>query len=572
MKTVLGVLAGCLVATHVAAADPALHWPFDFDPSIAADPTGTGAKIATGNATYPLMPLDRMTPLVSDAVTLYYWPETAAMLERLRINATAAPMTWPLTTAMCTAHAAFSIPTILTANPTATCTAADASIRADLTDLGACQDVEFPELYVLAYDPANAEAQTDNIVDMIGQAGQAWTHAAAPQQGLLPDDWIPTMRVILDKLRNDALVAHLTTAHQSYDSAISALAANSTCFDPTAAAQLTASLQALDAELDARSAYLAQIAAAGTATANQENVCLAAQSRVRNPLTYPTLTRAEREWLAFWVGGTYWRMRGGGLIPLPGTQDARWYFVDQAYSQLGSMLGGQDGIDVAFQLYLPLLLIGWSDWQDMGNAPGADKYDDLVSMSSRGEQQVDGGASLLSGRGYTTLDLTVGGLQMGPGYYRGYYPMQGDTYAQELEPQPPYSDGICGPTCIGEFSMGASMMLGLAHTLLDGKATGQPPTVTLCQNAVCGDDGCGGSCGTCGGGLTCTAGQCVGAYVDAGIDAPSGVPSDASTGPGNGETGSPPGGCCQTSTSGGPYGAVALVGFVALCWRRRRRR
>lgn len=34
-----------------------------------------------------------------------------------------------------------------------------------------------------------------------------------------------------------------------------------------------------------------------------------------------------------------------------------------------------------------------------------------------------------------------------------------------------------------------------------------------CANKVCGDDGCGGSCGTCGQGLTCSAGACVGGCV-----------------------------------------------------------
>ncbi|RZO58168.1 MAG: hypothetical protein EVA89_19835, partial [Sandaracinaceae bacterium] len=32
--------------------------------------------------------------------------------------------------------------------------------------------------------------------------------------------------------------------------------------------------------------------------------------------------------------------------------------------------------------------------------------------------------------------------------------------------------------------------------------------VPACEGLACGDDGCGGSCGTCGDGLTCRVGRC----------------------------------------------------------------
>lgn len=182
--------------------------------------------------------------------------------------------------------------------------------------------------------------------------------------------------------------------------------------------------------------------------------------------------------------------------------------------------------------------------RDMGNTPGQeDKYNDLVRMAERGETQVAGVVDLLEGRGYDALDVTVSGLLMGPGYFRGYFPNPGFRYAAQLLPQPPYSDGISFPTTIGEFSFGASVGVGLSHVLLGGKPSGQAP-VPLCQNATCGDDGCGGSCGTCGDGLTCSAGQCVGAGADAGAG------DDAGNGNGNNGDDDPSEapGCCQSST------------------------
>jgi MYXO-CTERM domain-containing protein len=599
------VVVVALSTTAAPASAGPQHWPFSFDVSIAADPAGTGQKIAQGDATYPLLPVSRMATLQSGPVTLYVWPEVAAMLQRAEASATAPPMTWPTTPKMCVAHAGFTIPPLLVANPSAACSAADTSIRQALADLGACADVEQPELYALAYDPSNARQTCGSIEDMIGQAGEAWSHAPAPQVGLLPSDWVTTLRVVLDKIRHDPLAQHVTTAKASYAQALGLLSANAACFQAAPLATVTTGLQTLTGELGAAAAYLEQLKTTGEATRTQEEVCLAAKSRVRQVLTYPSLTRPEREFVAFWLGGTYWRMRGGGLIPLGATQDARWYFVNVAFSQIGKMVGGQDGVDAAFQLYLPLLGTGWSDWQDMGNGPGADKYDDLVSMTARGETQVHGATTLLAQRGYDTLDLTAGGLQMGPGYYRGYYPLQDFRYAAEMLPQPPYSDGISWPTAIGEFTVGASMGLGLAHVLLDGVDTKQPPTANLCANRACGDDGCGGSCGTCATGKTCTAGQCVvpsscapscagktcgddgcggscGACSGGASSGSAPPPSDAGAAAAappdttsSAPTGTSAGGCgCRSAGEGGAIplaGAGFFAVFAALNARRRRR-
>jgi hypothetical protein len=40
-------------------------------------------------------------------------------------------------------------------------------------------------------------------------------------------------------------------------------------------------------------------------------------------------------------------------------------------------------------------------------------------------------------------------------------------------------------------------------------ATSPPPCTPACAGNVCGDDGCGGSCGSCGTGQLCAAGACV---------------------------------------------------------------
>lgn len=558
------VLALLVASTGVAVAAP--HWTFEFDPSHAAKPAEVGAQIQSGNTSYPEMPTSRLVPLVSDDVTLYFWPQTADLLERMHAAVSTPPMAWPLTSTTCLAHEAFAPAQLdaLATMATSDCTAADARLRADLADVGACKDVEFPELYVLAYSPSDARDNTNSLVNMIGSAGEALTHAGPPPQGLLPDDFIPTLRTVLQKLRHDALATHLSSAKTKYTAALGELTAHAACFDTTAAQALMTRLTAMSTELDAQTTLLATQTSAGMAASAQELTCLAASARTRPALPFPSLTRAEREWIAYWLGGIYWRMRGGGLIPLGSTNDARLYFTNNAMSQIGRMLGGDDGAGIAFDLYLPLVLQGWGEWMDMGTTPNQeDKYYDLVKMSARGEYQVHGAAGKLAAKGYDTLDFTTGGIMMGAGYYRGLYPDGEFRYGAQLQPAGTYSDFLSLFTAIGELTFGADMSLGLAHTLLNGTPTNAAPTVTLCTGMQCGDDGCGGSCGTCGDGMTCSSGQCVAGGGD----------DDGGNGDGGGDDGagddggSSKSGGCSTSGNGSLGGLVLALGFLV---RRRR--
>ncbi len=75
--------------------------------------------------------------------------------------------------------------------------------------------------------------------------------------------------------------------------------------------------------------------------------------------------------------------------------------------------------------------------------------------------------------------------------------------------------------------------------------------VPMCGSNVCGDDGCGGSCGTCSGGTTCQGGQCVGGGMDSGSAMDSGAGGMDSGGGGTDSGGSVDSG---SSGEGGPAG------------------
>jgi MYXO-CTERM domain-containing protein len=597
--SVLGIGTALVLLTGVAEASKV---PVSFDPTLGAQPARTQQKLAALEAKLPAtfaLPSSLQT-VNSGTLSLSFFPETLAQLKRA--GATSGTMPWPHTPLLCAKHASFAAPaTLLAAGAPPSCSATETSVRNLLADAGVCRDVEEPERYVLSYAPAVVDDSTTGSIEaLIGLAGEGLSHHPVPN-GLLPNDWVPTLRSVLWKIRRSAVDAQIAKAHASYAQALSTLTSQSACFDAAAKTSLTTKLDELDAELVTVTAHLDALAAADLATAQHELVCMAAHSRARAALPFPSLTRNEREMIAFWLGGIYWRMRGGGLMPTGSTQRARTYFLQRPFQRIAELTGGSAiGNDLGTAIYLNIF-DGWGDWMDMGTTPGGqDLYEDLVQMTDRGRHQVadtplvpgsSSAVKYLADRGHDTTNLVTGGLDMGPCYAYALGQLNDFRYADQAPP--PYGAFIEGFTAIGEFCTGASMALGMAKTLLDGVPSGQPPA-TLCLGRTCGDDGCGGSCGSCTGGKTCSAdGACVSACVpscagktcgdsdgcggtcgscDGGSTAPpfAGAAPDAAS-----EAASPAGCGCRTTTPAGPaglsaIGAIALVA-AALGIRARRR-
>jgi hypothetical protein len=517
----------------IAEAASAAKIPFSFAPNVAANPTRTQQKLAALDAKLPAsfaLPASFVS-LTSNApagtVQLSFEPETARALERAR---TAGPgtMTWPGgTPALCTKHAAFSVPTALLAQPASqACVTVAAALREKLAAVATCREVEQPERYVLGLKPAVVnDSTTATIESLVGLAGETLSHYP-PQAGLLPDDFVTKLRSVVWKIRKAPIDAQILAARASYKDVLTTLEAQKGCFDPSARAAFVLAVSDLDAELAAATAHVANLDAAGRAAAQQDQVCLGARGRTRGALPLPALTDAERRFVAFWLGGIYWRFRGGGMIPLGSTQAARMQFLERPFRRIGEMTGGTPGEEASFRIFLNIFS-GWGEWMDMGTTPGGqDLYEDLVQMTDRGRQQVqdpatsaaglpisipisglEGAAVYLADKGYDATALLAGGLEMGPCYAYALTPLRDFRYADT--PMAPYNGTfIEGFTAMGEFCTGASIALGLANTLLDG-TKGSAPATPLCTGKQCGDDGCGGSCGTCAGGLACQAGACV---------------------------------------------------------------
>ena len=245
-------------------------------------------------------------------VQLWLWNETADVLSQT-LSSGPGSFAWPVATVMCAQHKAFTLPPLLVAGASTVCQAAYSQVRQALSNLGACRDIEQPDWYVLSAPAAQIDATTTaDMVSFIGVLGEALSHAEPLPDGLLPSGWVAELRVVLDKLRHDTLADNAAQALASYHSAVSLLSANAGCFDPSASSAAITSIGGLTTELNAAVAYLEQLKTSGDATVASELSQLAANSRARLALSYPSLTWAEREWLAFWFGGVAWRCRGDG--------------------------------------------------------------------------------------------------------------------------------------------------------------------------------------------------------------------------------------------------------------------
>jgi hypothetical protein len=531
----------------------------EFDAGLSAQPARTQQKLSQLDAKLPAtfrLPMD-FDELASapDGVT----PPTTriwltAQLKAAYLRAASSgpgAMVWPGST-RCTQHLAFMLPatTLLVSGAPGSCTSSETTVRSALAQsaIDACVDVDLPERYVmgsvvptgLSQTQLNSyvDQRTQNLESQIALAGAGLSAFPVPD-GFLPTDWVPTMRSVLWKLREGPHATRLSNARTGYTTALNTLTTNAACFDATKSAALQMQVQQLDAELSALQLQVATVIADGTARAAQQATCLATRSRTRPALPIPSLTDEEREFVAFWLGGVYWRMRGGGLLPLGSTQNARTYFARRPLREIANLANGTiTGTRAADSLYCALF-DGWGEWMDMGTtAGGQDMYEDLVQMTDRGRQQVADwtlsatGAALTNGlsnsksaeqyvreAGYSTTALYAGGLSMGPCYLYALNPMKNFVYDVPGAAQAPYGPFIDAFTAQGEFCFGAALGLGLTRSFLEGTPTNQPP-VNFCNSRQCGVDSCGVSCGTCAGSSTCnSSGMCVAPTTDAGVDA-----------------------------------------------------
>jgi uncharacterized protein (TIGR03382 family) len=559
-------------------------WPFDFDPTIAADPAGVNSRLSELAEGVPPIPAGDLAETSVGPVKLYFH---AAMLELLELAYDSGPghqayfLRDPVT---CSEHAAFSFPDLLSAGAGFSCQQAVASIEdAFGDDAQDCLRMEFPELYIQDQpvgEAAGSDLQT--LEGLISVAGEPLSHIDYVQN-LLPTGFEADVRRILKKVRRDTLMANATGRRSAYLNAQLSLSNNGSCFDPSAAASLDATIDNLIAELDVALADLDAVHNEGLAQAAADRQALWNAGRTRPELPFPSLSDAEREMIALYIGGIYWRMRGEALLAYPGMSFLEGLlYVEYPYEVLANLTGGSDGDGAGRDLFIHENW-GYADWMDIGHEPGNDKYSDLVDMAKRGKRTLTLAEPRLRNRGYDTAYFFAGGLQMGPCYYYGWDPLWDNGRFFQLGEDlldPPYMWFLQGPTAHGEFCTGAALGLGLARTLLNGKPAGPdseppppPPPPPDAGPDDAGPDDAGPEDTGPDDGSPDAGPSSSSDALDAGPDAPpvQPHPPEANAPQGNNVSGDvgDPGGCNATGSGQTPFfcGAMILLGLLS---RRRR--
>jgi hypothetical protein len=477
------LFCSCLTLFAASAAAQQNPWPFDFDPNIAADPAGVNQRLDELGQGVPPIPTGDLVPTAVGPMTLYFHE---AMLELLELAFDSGPGTqdyFERTPSQCAQHAAFSLPDGLVSSASLGCQQTEQALAAAFDDDGsACLRVEFPELYI--YDQPVGEAAVEDlktVEGLISIAGEVFTHIDYPT-GLLPASFVDDARRIIAKVRYTTLLDNLTSRRASYEGALALLQDQPSCFDAAAASTLTTTIGGLIAELDDARTGLEALHTEGLAQAATERAAVVAAGRMRTELLHPSLTDRERELLALYIGGIYWRMRGEALLNYPESGLLkRLLYTQYPYQVIADLTGGTDGADIGRDIFIHETW-GYADWMDIGRWPdGNDKYSDMVDMAKRGKRTLELAAPRLEGRGYDTAYLYAGGLQMGPCYYYGWEPLwEPNRFFQLGEDLTlPYVWFLESPTAHGEFCTGGALGLGLARTLLHGKpddgSGGTPP-------------------------------------------------------------------------------------------------
>jgi hypothetical protein len=129
------------------------------------------------------------------------------------------------------------------------------------------------------------------------------------------------------------------------------------------------------------------------------------------------------------------------------------------------------------------------------------------------------GLALPVGPGFALTIPFHGRAPGNPGDYDYRWAIAHDGQGNLNEPSPAYSVTVrCIPQCGGR-NCGGDGCGGSCGTCGGGQtcsASGQCVCAPNCAGRACGDDGCGGSCGTCGGGATCDGGTCQAATLSCG--------------------------------------------------------
>lgn len=242
-------------------------------------------------------------------------------------------------------------------------------------------------------------------------------------------------------------------------------------------------IKKMQGDLEEFKKYLDQLNSEGKAQAQRQAEAVSERGLCRNKLPYPNLTDEDREFLSIYLGGLYWRLRGGGVWSRKkGSQSGRYYNL-VPLQILGDLVAGPEGSQIGKGIHHRIGL-GYSRHMDHGFS-NDDKWIDLMNMTRRGYFQVgyreseivpwlkykvlydikSSGISEALNLKYSPSWLIAGGAHMGLCYYYSY-----ERFFKKLIVGKELLLAPTGGTDWAEICFGSSLSLGMAKTLLYGRS------------------------------------------------------------------------------------------------------
>lgn len=202
----------------------------------------------------------------------------------------------------------------------------------------------------------------------------------------------------------------------------------------------------------------------------QDRQRLSAKGRSRGYLPYDNMPDQERKDLTMYLYAMMWRFRGGGFIPLDGTQLARINYAQRPYTILAILNGSDENqaTSVGASMFWVLAMKGWGKWMDMGSKFSYQvESSNLVQLSWRGLEQTEDVEASYRHMGYDAGIMKFYSAQFGSCYVYSFIKLEGVNLKADLKK--PYSGFFDWPSAWGEHCAGAVFGLGLAETLLNGR-------------------------------------------------------------------------------------------------------
>jgi hypothetical protein len=407
----------------------------------------------------------RLTEIQLVDSRLHFFPEIADLLTRAATRTEKAEREKP-GVETCKSHLDFDAHLITNISTARQC----ANFRDDVQNTFSgfqkvCLYATEAERFVAEHHPGEVDFfEMMSLEGAIATAGEALSHIDFPS-ALITDDFHKTTRQIIAKIRFAKLTSDIDSQLQNYNHLLKQLKTKQQCLSGGPSDTLEGAVHLLIEELQSAKADLQELDRLGRGQAELDRQMVLNRGRFREILPYPSLTDSERQFLSMYFGAVFWRMRGGGLIKLSGTQHARIEFNLFPMMIIGNLNGGSSGSSAGQSIFTHIFK-GWSQFMGMGPIGDPKRIANLIGMTNRGRYQVEGAATTLKENGYDDTDLQAGGSQMGACYLYSWDRLNGIRIGDPIPA--PYWAFIDGPTSWGELCAGASISLGLSKSLLNG--------------------------------------------------------------------------------------------------------